>query len=191
MLEVAAAAGEFDLFFQDESGCCQWSEVGYSLFFRGEQKRQEQTKTRGKRLSIMGLWQPLVQFVYSLVLGSFKSEDFICLMDAQAEAAQKAGRIRVNVVDNGPIHTSKIVKEKIEEWESKGLFLFFLPPYCSEMNDIELEWQHLKRDELCGQMFETELELACHVIWGLENRGEEAGHTVDFVNLRPLLQPVT
>ena len=100
--------------------------MGYSLFFRGEQKRQEQTKTRGKRLSIMGLWQPLVQFVYSLVLGSFKSEDFICLMDAQAEAAQKAGRIRVNVVDNGPIHTSKIVKEKIEEWESKGLFLFFL-----------------------------------------------------------------
>ena len=84
-----------------------------------------------------------------------------------------------------------LVKEKIEEWESKGLFLFFLPPYCSEMNDIELEWQHLKRDELCGQMFETESELACHVIWGLENRGEEAGHTVDFVNLRPLLQPVT
>ena len=39
MLEVAAAAGDIDLFFQDESGCCQWSEVGYSLFFRGEQKR--------------------------------------------------------------------------------------------------------------------------------------------------------
>ena len=63
----------------------------------------------------MGLWQPLVQFVYSLALGSFKSEDFICLMDAQAEAAQKAGRIRVNVVDNSPIHTSKIVKEKIKK----------------------------------------------------------------------------
>ena len=86
-------------------------------------------------------------------------------MDAQAEAAQKAGRIRVNVVDNGPpVHTSKIVKEKIEEWESKGLFLFFIPPYCSEMNDIELECQHLKRDEPCGQMFETKSELACHVI---------------------------
>ena len=85
-------------------------------------------------------------------------------MEAQAEAAQKAGRIRVNVVDNGPIHTSKIVKAKLEEWESKGLFLFFLPPYCSEMNDIELEWQHLKRDELCAQMFETESELLNFVI---------------------------
>ncbi|MHC5600073.1 MAG: transposase [Nostoc sp.] len=34
-----------------------------------------------------------------------------------------------------------------------GLYIFFLPPYCSEMNPIELEWQHLKKDELCGQIF--------------------------------------
>lgn len=190
MLEIAAAAGEIDLSYGDESGCCLWSEEGYSLFFRGEQKRQEQTKQKGQRLSIMGLWQPLVQFIYSLVLGSFKSKDFVYLMEKQADAAQKAGRMRVIVIDNGSIHTSKIVKEKIAEWEKKGLFLFYLTPYCSEMNDIELEWQHLKRDELCGQMFETESELACHVIWGLENRGEKAGHVVDFVNLRPSLQSV-
>lgn len=191
MLEIAAAAGEIDLAYGDESGYCLWSEEGYSLFFRGEQKRQEQTKKKGQRVSIMGLWQPLVQFIYSLVLGSFKSKDFVYLMDNQADAAQKAGRIRVIVIDNGSIHTSKIVKEKIKEWEKKGLFLFFLPPYCSEMNNIELEWQHIKRDELCGQMFETESELACHVIWGIENRGEKAGHTVDFINLRPSSQSIT
>lgn len=185
MLEIAASAGEIDLFYGDESGCCLWSEAGYSLYFRGEQKRQEQTKKKGKRLSIIGLWQPLIQFVYSLVLGSFKSKDFICLMDDQADAAQKARRMRVIVLDNGSIHVSKMVQAKMAEWEEKGLFLFFLPPYCSEMNDIELEWQHLKRDELSGQMFETESELACHVIWGLENRGEKGGHSVDFVNLRP------
>jgi putative transposase len=34
----------------------------------------------------------------------------------------------------------------------KGLALFQLPPYCSEMNPIELEWQHLKRDELSGRI---------------------------------------
>jgi putative transposase len=27
------------------------------------------------------------------------------------------------------------------------------------MNPIELEWQHLKRDEIAGKMFEDELEL--------------------------------
>lgn len=191
MLEIAAAAGEIDLLYGDESGNCLWSEVGYSLYFRGEQKRQEQTKKRGKRLNMMGLWQPLVQFIYSLVLGSWKSQDFISLMEKQAEEAQKAGRMRVIVIDNGSIHVSKMVKERRAEWEGKGLFLFFLPPYCSEMNRIELEWQHLKRDELCGQMFETESELACHVIWGIENRGEQAGHSVEFVSLRAPLQSET
>ncbi|MHC5733240.1 MAG: hypothetical protein ACYTXY_56280 [Nostoc sp.] len=24
------------------------------------------------------------------------------------------------------------------------MYIFFLPKYCSEMNPIELEWQHLK-----------------------------------------------
>lgn len=49
MLEMAAAAGEIDLLYGDESGFCLWSAVVYSYFFRGEQKRQEQTAKRGKR----------------------------------------------------------------------------------------------------------------------------------------------
>jgi len=28
------------------------------------------------------------------------------------------------------------------------------------VNPIELEWQHLKKDELAGRMFDDELELA-------------------------------
>ena len=91
----------------------------------------------------------------------------------------------------GSIHTSKAVKQKIPEWEALGLYLFFLPPYCSEMNLIESEWEHLKREELAGQMFESESELACHVIFGLESRGESHGHTVQYVNLRSMQQSVT
>lgn len=184
MLEMASAAGEIDLLYGDESGCCLWSEVGYSYYFLGEQKRQEQTKKKGKRLSIMGLWQPLVSFFYGLVLGSMKSEEFIAMMNQQATIANETGRMRVIVLDNGSIHVSKMVKEKYKEWESSGLFLFFLPPYCSQMNKVELEWQHLKEDELAGQMFDSEQELACHVIWGLESRGEQGGHKVEFVNLK-------
>lgn len=195
MLEWAAACGEIDLLYGDESGFCLWSSVVYSYFFKGEQKRQEQTAKRGRRLSVMGLWQPFVGFVFSLVLGSFKSEDFIRLMEHQAEIAEEryttSGRIRVIVLDNGSIHTSKAVKAKRTEWESRGLFLFFLPPYCSELNPIELEWQHLKRDEIRGQMFESEAELAYHVVEGIEARGEAHGHQVEYVNLRPTLQPVT
>ena len=48
------------------------------------------------------------------------------------------------------------------------------------MNPIEGEWQHLKRDELKGQMFESEAELAYHVVEGLENQGEIHGHTTQY-----------
>lgn len=188
MLELSAAAGEIDLLYGDESGSCLWSAASYSYYFRGEQKRQEQTRKRGKRLSILGLWQPLVTFIYSLVLGSFKSDDFIALMEQQAQVATQilaqTGRIRVIVLDNGSIHTSKLVKAKIPLWQARGLYLFFLPPYCSEMNPIELEWQHLKRDELVGQMFESEKELACEVIFGLDARAQQHSHSTEYVNLR-------
>ena len=38
------------------------------------------------------------------------------------------------------------------------------------MNPIELEWQHITKNELAGKMFEDELELAYAVIHGVEVR---------------------
>jgi hypothetical protein len=188
MLEMAAAADEIDLFYLDESGCCQWSPVSYSYYFRGEQKRQEQTNKRGRRLSILGLWQPFVTFIYGLVFGSFKSEDYIAMLNAQAKVAaaeyNNSGRIRVIVQDNGSIHTSQVTRQHWAEWEAQGLYVFFLPPYCSEMNSIEGEWQHLKRDELVGQMFECEAELAYNVVVGLEDRGRKNGHSTQYVDVK-------
>jgi len=59
MLELAAATGEIDLKYLDESGFCVWSEPSYTYYQRGEQKRLEQTPRRGRRLSIIGFFQPL------------------------------------------------------------------------------------------------------------------------------------
>jgi len=44
------------------------------------------------------------------------------------------------------------------------------------MNPIELEWQHLKRDEIAGKMFEDELELAYAVMDGIETRAKKGKH---------------
>lgn len=49
-----------------------------------------------------------------------------------------------------------------------GLVYFFLPKSCSKINPIELEWQHLKNDELAGKMFNHELEFAYAVIDGVQ-----------------------
>ncbi len=183
MLELAAAAGEIELKYLDESGFCMWSPVSYTYFPRGQQKRLEQTRRRGRRLSILGLIQPLVSFVYGLVLGAFTSQSYIKMMEHQASLASKhlaaTGCITVLVQDNSPIHTSSKVQQRWPEWEKAGLYFFFLPKYCSEMNPIELEWQQLKTHELAGQMFEDELDLAYAVIDGIEARGQAGNYTTE------------
>ena len=149
MLELAAASGEIDLKYLDESGFCIWSEPGYTYYFKGEQKRLEQTKHRGRRLSIIGLLQHEISFVYGLVIGGVSRKSYIQMMELEAQEAEKTGRMRVIVQDNGSIHRCQEVQKLWPKWEQMGLYIFFLPKYCSEMNPIELEWQHLKKDGRC------------------------------------------
>lgn len=102
-------------------------------------------------------------------------------MNWQAERAGEflaaTGCITVVIQDNGSLHTNKQVKAHHKQWEEKGLYTFFLPKYCSEMNLIESEWHHLKTNELAGQMFEDEYDLALAVIDGVENRAEKIHST--------------
>ena len=181
MLELAAATGEIDLKYLDESGFCAWSEPSYTYYQRGEQKRLEQTKRRGRRLSIIGFLQPIIGFVYGLVIGGVGRKSYIKMMELEAESAEKAERIRVIVQDNGPIHRCLEAQKLWSKWEQMGLYIFFLPAYCSQMNPIELEWQHLKKDELCGQVFDDELDLAYAVIKGVKARGEKGNYNTQRV----------
>lgn len=36
---------------------------------------------------------------------------------------------QVIIIDNASVHTSRVFTANIEIWQSKGLFLYFLPPY--------------------------------------------------------------
>lgn len=60
-----------------------------------------------------------------------------------------------------------------------GLYIFFLPAYCSEMNLIESEWHQLKTHQLAGRMFEDELDLAYAVIDGSEARNQVEERTTE------------
>jgi putative transposase len=175
-LKIAQIAGLICLKYLDESGFCLGSPVSYSYVKKGEQKHLEQTRRRGKRLSILGLWEPLISFEYGLTLGSFTAESYIKLMNWQAQQAEvrlaESGRITVVVQDNGSLHTSKQVQAQYSQWEEQGLYLFFLPKYCSQMNLIEPEWHQLKTHELAGRMFEDEYDLALAVMEAVEHRGQ-------------------
>ncbi len=66
-------------------------------------------RREGRRLSIISFLQPLISFVYGLVIGGVSRQSYIQMMELEAAEAQKTGRIRVIVQDNGPIHRCKEV----------------------------------------------------------------------------------
>jgi hypothetical protein len=99
--------------------------------------------------------------------------------DKALETLTQTGRITVIVQDNGSLHTSQLTRQQWQQWQEQGLFLFFLPQYCSEMNRIEDEWHQLKTHELAGQMFEDEYDLALAVIAGMEARSINGEYTLE------------
>lgn len=56
--------------------------------------------------------------------------------------------------------------------------MFFLPPYCSDMNRIEDQWHQLKAHELVGRMFEDEYDLSMAVIKGMQTRSEKGEYSL-------------
>ena len=119
---------------------------------------------------------------YALVIGSINSERYIQFMEAQAVRAKRRleskGQLTVIVQDNGSSHTSKAVQACVPRWQEMGLYFFQLPPYCSEMNPIEIEWRQVKAYGIRGRMFEDEYDLGCAVIASTKERGQLAGYRV-------------
>lgn len=177
MLKMAAAEGTIDLKYLDEAGFCLWSPVSYTSSQIGEQKRMEQTQKRyGSRISIIGLWQVGESFESGLAQGGFKGKSYIKIMDWVAQKAAslfpETGKLTVIVQDNSPIHKSREVRASWQRWSEQGLLLFFLPAYCSELNEIETQWHQIKTHEIAGQIFDNEYDLAMTVIQGMKNRSE-------------------
>jgi putative transposase len=125
---------------------------------------------------------------YALALGSINSQRYIRFMDAQAKQAQRRllsrDQITVIVQDNGSNHTSHAVRACIPRWQEMGLFLFQLPPYCSEMNPIEIEWRQIKAYGIRGRMFEDEYDLALAVIAAVHGRGKLADYRAERWNFK-------
>jgi putative transposase len=184
MLKIAAEEGYIDLKYLDEAGFCLWSPVSYSYSLIGNQKCLEQSPKRsGSRISILGLWQEGKSFEYGLAQGGFNGQSYIKVMNWIAQKAasvfKQTGKLTVVVQDNSPIHKSQEVRACWQRWSEQGLLLFFLPAYCSELNDIETQWHQLKTHEIAGRIFDNEYDLAMTIIQGMNQRSQQGDYQLE------------
>ncbi len=131
----------------------------------------------------MGLWEQDKNPEYGLIATTLNSSRYIECLDAQALKATKrlfeTGKLTVIVNDNASIHKSQKVRQRYSYWEKQGLLIFYQASYHPQMNKMEDQWLHLKRDELRARVFEDECELVEEIINGMNNRGKQAGFEVE------------
>jgi transposase len=68
----------------------------------------------------------------------------------------------VLVLDNGPIHTSKMSRAALAQ-RARWLTVEWLPKYAPELNDIEVLWRDLKRHHLAHSTFTGPDDLDCAI----------------------------
>src|SRR5262244_1573698 len=98
--------------------------------------------------------------------GSFESYVFEGPIDSEVlikcfdDYCQRMKKPVLIVLDNAPVHTSAAFESRIESWQEQGLYLLFLPPYCPELNLIEILWRKIKYEWLPVSAYQSFKDLS-------------------------------
>lgn len=150
-LQAAAECGACDLYYYDEAGFTLTPCVPYAWQSAGA-RLEIPTAQSGRQnvLGFLGWKQPhFHSFVFT---GTVNSDLVIHCFETLSRLIEKETWV---VMDNAPTHTSEEFDDPLDEWERRGLHVFFLPPYCPELNLIELLWRKIKYEWLPISAYES------------------------------------
>ena len=139
-----------DLFYGDESQVSPEGYVPYGWQFEGEQVGIESSK--GKGLHCFALLSRDNRMVYATSQESITADFIVEQLD---RLSLRIGKPTVVVFDNARVHTAAKVKQELEHWQQRGLFLFYLPTYSPHLNLAERLWKELKARWLKPQDYLT------------------------------------
>lgn len=151
VLQVAAEGGACDLYYDDEAGFTLAPCVPYAWQPTGE--RLEIPTAPSARQNVLAFWGWKQPHFHSFVFtGAVDSDLVVHCFETLSRLIEKETWV---VMDNAPTHTSEEFDDQLDEWERRGLHVFFLPPYCPELNLIELLWRKIKYEWLPISAYES------------------------------------
>jgi putative transposase len=95
-------------------------------------------------------------------------------LEALAQEAERLSKEVVVILDNAGFHRAKLIKDQQDDWEARGLTLWFQPPYSPQFNLIETVWKKLKGFLLPRRCYDTREQLLKAVLAVLELLGAKA-----------------
>jgi putative transposase len=135
------------LYYLDESGFAPSLPTGYSWCLPGQRKRVKYEYPQGRRVNVLAAYAPYGPAPW-LEARAFErtltSDDLI----AYLKALPAADVPRVVVLDNASLHVSKVVKAARPALAALGVYLYYLPPYSPELNEIEAVFKQVKHHEI-------------------------------------------
>jgi hypothetical protein len=143
-LHRAEQRGNVAVVYVDECRFSRQAPVPYAWQRRGHLPVQLPAVRGSGGHSVLGFWQagaagqPLVAYQRA---GALTADLFALAVD---EFSSTVTGPTVLVLDNASIHKAHLVQARHAAWASRGVQLLFLPPYCPELNKIELLWHRCK-----------------------------------------------
>jgi len=123
-LEQLSEQGLIKLFYADQSHVCSEGYVAYRWQFPGEQVCLSSQK--GYRLNAFAIISRENECFWSSTNDSLNAEFILKKLDMFSLSIDQPTYI---VLDNASVHRAEVIKERIKIWQSRGLYLLFLPPY--------------------------------------------------------------
>lgn len=139
------------LLFVDEADIHLNPHLAYAWYRRGHRRSIPSPGTNQRR-SLLGAFNPRTGSLLIHTVPKKSAEVFIIFLQCILRA--NPGKRVYLVLDNGPIHTAKIVREFLEEHMSR-LTVLWMPKYAPNLNLIERVWGHLKRSALANVFHKT------------------------------------
>ncbi len=96
------------------------------------------------------------------------SDDLLAYLGALPGAAVP----RVVVLDNASLHISKAVKARRSELARSGNYLYYLPAYSPQLNEIEPVSKQVKHHEIPVRTYKSRPELRTAVEQGFATYGD-------------------
>jgi transposase len=170
-LQAWETRDEIDLYYFDETGVSQRSELPYAWSPVGESIRMP-AYSHSKRLNVLGFLSRQGRLIYHTTTGKVTTEVVLEAFD-RLIAAKPKDKFAVVILDNARIHHAKKFQQKRREWRDHGVYVLFLPTYSPELNLIELLWRKVKYEWLPLEAYRSFDRLCEHVQKVLSGYGQE------------------
>ncbi len=126
----------------------------YTWVRKRQRKRVPYENPQGRRVNALAalVWGDAAPALYWVAKpGSLRAHHLIAFLTELPPVPVPT----VVVLDNGSIHRSKETHAALPGLWTRGVYLYFLPPYSPELNEIEAAFRVIKHDQLPERRYAT------------------------------------